>query len=1546
MSEFSDFARRIHQFLETDGSEAKRLAYDLTRSKLSEKQIMSLLWSFLSISKSASLFNENSTNLICMILYEIAEINSEFTNLLYITLDKVDLDRINVDNNLIDKSSFNKSLRLSNSKKFNITKYQYMEKNPEGFACLLLALMKNRANDLVQIIGEHNLDPDSVLLILIDLIGFKNAENTKKFYQMLPQFDVNRTINMLVQKIDQNYMPGHIQILFYLFDSEMIPIEKQIPILSHLSSVLEKLKSLLSDAAEKFCKYIRRPRTIIPGEPKYSKDWLKMQKQYLDAHDILYKSPHFRIEFSTIEIDKIFKYAQYDPCSIPELAEYVTNYLANSLENDPNNFFKNDTNMQLISILSCHCTSNKLIASMCQLEQIPAHVFVNFMLPSMSMSNCGWQLSEIIFNKMSSLFTFSERCQIYRRLDIVYNTIIDLRVLSASVAGKTANIMKRITTKNDKKIDREGDEFSYKFSKLLIKAPHVVANALIKYIKDNIPTPPAEVLIRVLCDSSRFTNDIILWRFTDAINDVKHETKSEFISLPESLTLWPKFIGEFLGKFANKNFHSFDLKGYLYFILDGLKQDRISHVCLFSNLLTETTGIYYNGQMTSADIEIKSCESLSRINRSIESSSDIQQIQHDFKNILISSDDNFALNILCLLDSMHLSMKFIELLPDISDAPDRIDDIQFTFISLCEFMESNNWKPKELITNCHFSYPSAFHISRTGNEIDLNDEDDDDESYEPFIPMRIPVDLFTSFWKYGLKELHFPKLTFEKRLKSIEESIQTANEETKNKLELIKFKIKSSMENQETKNLEIKKRLKLISQEWFDESLNADIYQNFVHSCIMKRIKISQEDSVYSSKFIYLICHTSYTFDFRKFVLEFLRIFHFYIFSSTVTEAKLFGIFMKKILKFIRRQGDYDEEAEIHGVLMEKVALLIERKEDFLVIANTVHMLNMIQKYFPKRTEHKKAIYDSLKNNAELYKGSYVESLLNVYLPRVAQMLKDKEPSRPASPPPLKPMPKSKHGKEDKIEVKIVESINDENENEINEEVTIEEEEVQEEVEDNRTENGEEEEKDENNEQNEIVDNENNDDDGDRSNEDNENRSNEDDDESRNNENENQDENENNDDEERSNENENENDEEGDENRENDKDENEDEDRSNENDDDDRSNEPNENENDDDQRSVDENNELNEEEDHHDDENHEDENRDDENQADNNDEDDQNENQEENENNDDDNENQGENKDEDGGENQEENEEGNNNNEDDDQNENQDENQDENEENNSNNNDDGQNENQEENENSKNESSHRRDEDRQARNTTRERKDEPRRTEKSSQNSSSSNQNQRQAPRQMNQSRRDNRDARDNRDSRDTRDSRDKYDNRNKYSNARDKYDSRDIRTSSDSRDRSNSDSRDKYDSRDIRDKYDNRDTRNKYDNRDNRDSRDNRDGRSSSDSRDGRTNSDSRDKYDSRDSRSISDSRDRAGSGGQNRGSYDQRRRDGDRDSRGREMMDKKDSYQQQQQQRMRSSGERYSQQGRSDDRNYYQSYDNRGRSNDRGYDDSRRRKNDKMHK
>lgn len=1019
MSEFNDFAQRIQQFLETDGSDVKTLAKDLTESKLTHEQIMGLLWTFLSLSKSASLFNENSANLICMILYEIAEINSDFTNLLYITLDKADLDRINVDSTLIDKVNFNKSLRICTSKKYNITKYQYMDKNPEGFACLLLALMKNRADDLVQIIGEHNLDPDSVLLILIDLIGFKNEEGTKKFYNMLPQFDVNRTINMLVKKIDENYMPGHIRILFYLFDSGMIPIEKQISILSHLSSVLEKLQSLLSEATDDFCKYIRKARTIFPGEPKHSSEWEKLHKAYLEARDTLYKSPYFRIEFSEIEIDKIFKYAKYDPCSIPKLAEYVTNYLLESLEEDPENFFQNETNMLLIPILSCHCTSNKLIAKICQLNEIPAHVFVNLILPVMSMSNCGWQLSEKIYDKMSSLFTFSERCQIYRRLDSVYSVLPELRIISASAQGKIANIKKRMTTSNNQN--------SYKFSKFIIKAPHVASNELISYIKTNKPTPPVDVLIRVLCDSSRFAIDIIFWRFTDAVENIKYNSKSELEMLPPTFTLWPKYISQFLGKLALDNFYSFDLSGYLNFIIKGLKQQKISHVCLFSHLLSEITGISYNAQMTESDIEIYSGESLYQTMQYIESKNKNQQIRDSFKEMLLSEENNFALDIFCSLDSMHCSLKFIDVFPDTNIARDRVDDIQSTFLSLCEFLESNNWSATELVTKYHFSYPSAFHISRENSEIEGSD-------IETLMPEKIPSDLFASFWKYGLKDLHYPDEKFKETIQKIDDVIQKETKDGKPETEIQQFKeilenVKDNAAKQEQKIIDIRDELNSICQDWFNEDLNEDIYLRFAHFCVMKRIIISKLDPIYSANFVFLLAHLQNSqFDLMKFVLVFLSKIHFIIMSRTVTESNLFGAFIKNILMYFDDQGDIKEIIDVHSYLMQKIAILFERKETMFITVNVINFLNTIQDYFPKRTEHKNFILDQLKL-IELPDGSDVKLLVKRYSSNVEKLLKDKNPSRPVSPPPIKSIPALNKQSEE------IENVNDEKNEEQTEKV-------------------------------------------------------------------------------------------------------------------------------------------------------------------------------------------------------------------------------------------------------------------------------------------------------------------------------------------------------------------------------------------------------------------------------------------------------------------------------------------------------------------------------
>ncbi|KAK8857965.1 hypothetical protein M9Y10_013064 [Tritrichomonas musculus] len=1012
MSEFREFSQRIIQFLDTDGSNIEKLAYDLTQSKLTNEQIMSLLWSFLSLSKTDSLFNENSHELICTILYEIAKINSNFANLLLLTLDMPDLAKINLDSSLFDNDSFYKSKKFYNSRKFKITKYQYMETNPEGFSRLFLALMKNRSDDLVQIIGEHNLDPDSVLLILIDLIGYKNAESTKKFYDMLSQFNVNRTINMLIQKIDQDYMPGHIQILFHLFDSGMIPEQRQIPILSHLSSVLDKLRSILSNEADILCEELRKPRTIFPGEDKYSDTCQRMQKSYGEAHSILYQSPHFKIEFQEINIDKIFKYAQYDPCSVPALAEYVTNFLIESIIADPENFFKNDINMQLISILNCHCTSNRLIVLICRLEYIPAHVFINFLFPSMSMSKVGWQLSEIIFAKLSSLYNFSQRCQIYRRFQEVYETIIDLRILSAKVKGRIGNIMKRITLTGDTKNERKGNVFSYKVSKLFIKAPHVVSNAFITYIRDNDPTPKPEVLVGVLYESSRFIIDIVLWKFIDTIMNVKNETKEETISLDPSMTNWPDYIGKFLGQLADLNFFSFDIEGYLNFIIYQFRQHKVGSACLLTNLLYQITGIQFTDQMEDDAIELKSAEGLPRVIRSLESTKDLQVIQR-FKNVLINENNKFAIRILYYLDSMHSTLNFIDFLQDKSQAAIRLDAIQSAFLSLCEFMESNDWNPKELVEKYHFTFPSAFHISRgNGNknyQVILNENGETMyNDIQSLMPIQMPVDLFTCFWQYGLKDLHFPEEIFKKKLIFIDKEIKAATEENKTNYELIKMNVQANMDNQKEKIPILEENFRRISQDWFNEEVNEKVYQKLVQVCIIKRILISQIDAIYSAKFIFLLAHTSKSFCLKTFILEFLRAFHFIIFSATVVESNSFGIFIRYILKYIRKR---DIEESIHEVLMEKINLLLDRNETSFTIANTINMMNMFIKYFPRRTQHKKNILKKL----EQVKLNEEKTLLESYTLRIEKSLTNNKRSRSPSPQPRKsPPPQPRNVKQTK----------------------------------------------------------------------------------------------------------------------------------------------------------------------------------------------------------------------------------------------------------------------------------------------------------------------------------------------------------------------------------------------------------------------------------------------------------------------------------------------------------------------------------------------------
>lgn len=985
MSEVRIAVQKIQQFLETDGSEIEQIAQDLNdgSSGLTPELLVSIIWTFFSVSKSAIHTNENSHNLVCMLAYKLAQLNENIMSLLLVTLDLSDNAKIGVKIN----SNFRNSYRLYQSKNLNITKYQYLHFNPEGYSALLLTLIKGCAENLIHIIGEYNLDPDSVLLLLLDLISQNNSEINEQFYTILQQFNISRTINMIVRKLDEKYSVAFIHILFHLFNSGIIPLERQIPILAHLDSIIDKLKQALNESTDALCQNLKKPRTLLPGcDTKYSGILLKLFHQYEDSRSLLYDSPHFRIAFSTLDITTILNYAEFDTCSIESISLYVTNYLESEIQQNPDNFLTKEVNLQLLNTLSCHCKSNKLIAQVCSLDNLPACIYTNFLLPSMELSKVPWQLSEIIFEPLSR-FSFTQRCEIYKRFAQVSNELNDLKIKNAKVESRVKSILKRA-------VKNSGN--SYEISQLFASSPCIAADKFVQNLQETFPRiTPEDVLIDLLKDCSRMGLDFVLWKFTEVF--LPFDNSKDRIKLQNDLITWPIYIGSFLGKLSYENHKYFDFKSYLDIILQGLKQNQLSYVCLLSDFLSETANIRYHGKMaTDVDIELLSGEGLNQISHLLNiNHSELNQktlVANQIRTILTDTDSNYALNFVSLLDRMQRTLKFIDNLSDVRLAPIHIDDIKSAFFALCDFITFDQYTPIELIEKYSFSYQTAFYITRKSGNIDI-------ENIKQIMKnnrIMMPLSLFKLFWKCELKHIHIPNEQFSLIQKELKKRISEANEETRNELNEALARLNANWANQKRYVKHFDHLFNKLKIAWSDH----DLYKKFIQFCLIPRISFSDFDATYCYKFVFRLAHTP-NFDLETLIIEIMQLLHIIIFSSTEIESKSFGVFINGLLDMIENREEFDM---VHDILAKKVIALLDRSDTDFVIANTINMIskfgiNNKKMSFPRRTLHKRSILEKL-NKINLEDNSNLKVLVNRVKLMIEQSLNDV--SREPSPPPIK----------------------------------------------------------------------------------------------------------------------------------------------------------------------------------------------------------------------------------------------------------------------------------------------------------------------------------------------------------------------------------------------------------------------------------------------------------------------------------------------------------------------------------------------------------------
>lgn len=931
---------QLLKYLMTDNVNVEYLIDCFEKSGLSINQISSIIWTVIDLAKSNGTFSEEASDKMCLFAATYAEKSNDLNSLLLLTQDKADIKKMC----LKGHDQFDKQHTFYVRSKYKIPKYQYLQTNTEGYARLLADIAQNNPSDITPIIGQHNLDPDAVLMLIIEMMS--RTENPPLF-DLLHNFPLDRVLQIILPRVGKNNQPGLDALLLFLFDNGLIPLGQNWPLINRLNTILE-------DATKAFCIELRKPKTILPSFPKEDQlpaIFKEKREKYYRSKAYFIKTPQFKDLLADLNPNSIISLAKFDPCSVAQVAKYTTNYLMESYKSNPNSFFSNQQNLDLLVLLNGQCTDIHLFYDLCSDQNTPPALFSYFILPYVSTSKLGWQISFPVHEALKR-FSFSSRIKIYQKYSEVMNQYSDLKILSSGVQGQIINITKRLSLESAPK-------YALKISKLFCKAPIIVAEAILKNLFDN--DLPSEVSVDAIKDISPLSLDILLWIITKHITN-KTVTKG---TPPKNVSVWPQTLAIFLGIVAKNRIQDLDMKSLLTFILNGLNRSEVPHACLLSYLIKNISGVQY--RLTKDYIEKKSGDSLLQLLRR-HINDDVQFTSDSLKRYL--SEGDLGVQILRGLDNLHTSVSFINVIDnEEQSASDILDDIKYIFLTLCEFLEFEEIGPLSLVKEYGFSVHSAYHIA-------LHKGGSDTESLSP---KGMPSTLFAAFWNHDVKDFHVPEQEFKSLINEIEQKI-SGNEKLEDEKSIQEFMIKDKLnicfENQKKRKLEIEEELKEIGANWFEDK---NVYDLFVQFCIIPRVMSSQFDAYYSACFIFSIAHFSDC-CLATFVETYLQFLHFIVFSATYEETKSLGMFTMKLLKYI---GLRSETEKIHDLLLEKIMLLLQREETF-ALGNTVSLLDSIVKYFPKSAEHKEKIKTTLKS-LDIPPQSAVEQRIKGYINKLKE---------------------------------------------------------------------------------------------------------------------------------------------------------------------------------------------------------------------------------------------------------------------------------------------------------------------------------------------------------------------------------------------------------------------------------------------------------------------------------------------------------------------------------------------------------------------------------
>lgn len=312
---------------------------------------------------------------------------------------------------------------------------------------------------------------------------------------------------------------------------------------------------------------------------------------------------------------------------------------------------------------------------------------------------------------------------------------------------------------------------------------------------------------------------------------------------------------------------------------------------------------------------------------------------------------------------------------------DEMNTLLWSFIELVkhsldaeQFVE--NVLPLDSLTNSYkVSTPWAFHIWR--EYIDAHGDDDKVDimikgaQFEEVDFSHIPRDLFITFWKLSLYDVHFNKSLYDERKVVLEAELANYTS-TKKKNEVsshMKDLLVSCISHQKRFN-QTKQSLEQQSASWEQEMTEESIKSFFQH-CAIPRLLFSPPDAIYVCSFLLL------TFDIKsamRLVAYFVRskVLSTLLFCCTSSEAGNLGVFFAQLLEqmeIMRSKDQLDRQCcrelyEWHEVITEQVVVTLCNK-NYMSIRNGIEFMKHLSHVFPILDSHIHLVSQTISRNLE-----------------------------------------------------------------------------------------------------------------------------------------------------------------------------------------------------------------------------------------------------------------------------------------------------------------------------------------------------------------------------------------------------------------------------------------------------------------------------------------------------------------------------------------------------------------------------------------------------